>query len=156
MLARMWRTGKNSPLLVEYKLTEPLWKSVFPQNCGSSEYWESIYLKTSYIVLRNLSKSCSTLPQGHCSTMFISYLFTLDRNWKQPRGTSTEEWIIKNVVHLCNGVSLNCIFFFKWHREFMGKWMQLKKKKNPPKWGNPYPERQTQHAFTYKWIFPIR
>jgi hypothetical protein len=30
-----------------------------------------------------------------CSTMFIAVLFIIDRNWKQPRCLSTEEWIKK-------------------------------------------------------------
>jgi hypothetical protein len=30
-----------------------------------------------------------------CSTRFIAYLFILAKNWKQPRGTSTVEWINK-------------------------------------------------------------
>jgi hypothetical protein len=62
-----------------------------------------------------------------CSTRFIAHLFILARNWKQPRGTSTAEWIKKKnktktknkqtkkkkpkktVVHLYNGVSLSCL-----------------------------------------------
>ena len=30
-----------------------------------------------------------------CSTMFITALFIIARNWKQPRCPSTEEWIKK-------------------------------------------------------------
>jgi hypothetical protein len=30
-----------------------------------------------------------------CSSIFITALFTIGRNWKQPRCPSTEEWIKK-------------------------------------------------------------
>jgi hypothetical protein len=38
--------------------------------------------------------------------MFIEALFTIARNWKQPRCLSTEEWIEKNLIHLHNGILL--------------------------------------------------
>jgi hypothetical protein len=33
--------------------------------------------------------------KGSCSTMFIVASFAIARNWKQPRCSSTEEWIKK-------------------------------------------------------------
>jgi hypothetical protein len=33
--------------------------------------------------------------KGTCSTMFIAALFILARSWKEPRCSSTEEWILK-------------------------------------------------------------
>ena len=34
-------------------------------------------------------------PKDTCSTMFISALFAIARNWKQPRYPSIKEWIQK-------------------------------------------------------------
>jgi hypothetical protein len=34
-----------------------------------------------------------------CSTMFIAALFVIARNWKQPRCSSTEEWIKKMYIY---------------------------------------------------------
>jgi hypothetical protein len=41
------------------------------------------------------------------STLFIAALFIIARSWKEPRCTSTEEWIQKNGVHLHSGVLLH-------------------------------------------------
>ena len=35
--------------------------------------------------------------------MFIAALFTIARTWKQPRCSSTDEWI-KKLVHIYNGI----------------------------------------------------
>lgn len=43
-----------------------------------------------------------------CSTIFITSLFAIARTWKQPRCTSTKQWIKKNVTHLPNELLLNC------------------------------------------------
>jgi hypothetical protein len=37
----------------------------------------------------------STCNEDTCSTMFIAALFIIARSWKEPRYTSTEEWIQK-------------------------------------------------------------
>jgi hypothetical protein len=49
----------------------------------------------------------STGKKDTCSTIFIAALFIIARIWDEPRCPSTEEWIQKNVVHLCNGVLLS-------------------------------------------------
>jgi hypothetical protein len=92
MLARMWRK-RNTPLFWwNCKLVQPLWKSV----------WQ--FLRKLDIVLPEdpaiplLGIYPEDVPNGKkdtCSTMFIAALFTISRNWKEPRCPSTEEWIQK-------------------------------------------------------------
>ena len=36
--------------------------------------------------------------------MFPAALFTIDKIWKQPQCPSIDEWIIKVVVHIYNGI----------------------------------------------------
>jgi hypothetical protein len=36
-----------------------------------------------------------TCNKDTCSTMFIAALFIIARSWKEPRSSSTEEWIQK-------------------------------------------------------------
>jgi hypothetical protein len=52
-------------------------------------------------------KDVPTYNKDTCSTMFIAALFTIARSWKEPRCPPTEEWILKNVVHLHNEVHLS-------------------------------------------------
>jgi hypothetical protein len=40
-------------------------------------------------------KDAPTCDKNTCSTMFIAALFIIVRRWKEPRCTSTEEWIQK-------------------------------------------------------------
>jgi hypothetical protein len=40
-------------------------------------------------------KDAPTSHKDSCSPIFIAALFIIERSWKQPRCTSTEEWIKK-------------------------------------------------------------
>jgi hypothetical protein len=51
--------------------------------------------KPATLLLGIYPKGALPYHRDICSTMFIACFFILDRNWKPPRGTSTEEWIIK-------------------------------------------------------------
>ena len=55
--------------------------------------------------------------------MFIAALFTIVRNWKQPRYLSTEEWIQKmwNIYTMEYYSAIKSNEFIK----FLGKWMEL-------------------------------
>ena len=56
--------------------------------------------------------------------MLTEALFIIARIRKQPRCSSTEEWMKKNVVHLHNGVPLSRK---KDTLKFACKWMELEK-----------------------------
>lgn len=57
-----------------------------------------------------------------CLTVFISILFIIVRNWKQPRHLSKNEWI-KKMLCLYNGIS----FSHEKKMKFPAKIMELKK-----------------------------
>jgi hypothetical protein len=58
-----------------------------------------------------------------CSTMFIVALFIITRKWKEPRCSSTEEWIQKMwyiyIMEYYSAIKRN--EFMK----FLGKWLDL-------------------------------
>ena len=71
-----------------------------------------------------LSKGCSIVSQNSlCSTIFITALFVIARNWKQPSCPSIKEWIRK----------MQYIYTMKYYTakknnailKFAGKWMDL-------------------------------
>ena len=111
MLARIWNMENTSPLLVGLRTcttTLEINLAVF-QKIGNSSTSRANYT-ISGPVLKNA-------PQYHtCSTMFIAALFIITRNWKKPRGFSTEEWINK----LCYIESLVSSSARKWRWEGPG------------------------------------
>jgi hypothetical protein len=49
-------------------------------------------------------KECTLgYDRATCTPMFIAALFTIAKLWKQPRCSTTDEWI-KNIVYIHNGV----------------------------------------------------
>jgi hypothetical protein len=59
--------------------------------------------RPSYTTPQHIPKRCSTIAQN----VFIAVLTIIARNWKEPRYTSTKEYIKKkNVGYLCNGLPL--------------------------------------------------
>ena len=73
-------------------MVQPLWKSV---------WWLLRNLDivlpedTAIPLLGIYPEDVPTGKKDTCSTMFIAALFTIPRNWKEPRCPSTEEWIHK-------------------------------------------------------------
>ena len=55
--------------------------------------------------------------------MFIGSLFIIDRNWKEPRCPSTEEWIQK-LWYICTMEYYSAIKNNEFMK-FLGKWMEL-------------------------------
>jgi hypothetical protein len=101
MLGRMWR--KNTPpLLVGFKLVQPLWKSVW----RLLRKLDIVLPEDPAIPLLGIyPEDVPTGKKDTCTTVFIAALFIIARSWKEPRCPSTEEWIQK--VHLHNGVLLS-------------------------------------------------
>jgi hypothetical protein len=92
--SRSWRgCGERGTLLHcwwDCKLVQPLWKSVwrFLRNLGI------ILPEDSAIpLLGTYPEDVPTCKKDTCSTMFIEALFIIARSWKEPRCSSTEEWI---------------------------------------------------------------
>jgi hypothetical protein len=92
MLARMWRKRNILSLLVGLKACTTICKLV---------WW---FLRKFDIVLSEdtaiplLGIYPEEVPTGNkntCSTIFIAAFFIIARSWKEPRCSSTEEWIQK-------------------------------------------------------------
>jgi hypothetical protein len=61
----------------------------------SQEDRNQITSRSSYTTLGHISKGYFILLQETLGQLFIAVIFITDRNWKQPRCPSTEEWIKK-------------------------------------------------------------
>jgi hypothetical protein len=93
--------GKNVTLihcLWKFKLVQPLWKAIWmPLKKLKTElpYDPAIPFLGIYL------KECkSGYNKDTCTPMFIAALFTIAKLWKQPRCSTTDEWIkeIKFVI----------------------------------------------------------
>jgi hypothetical protein len=106
--SRCWQRCRERGTLLQCwwdcKLVQPLWKSV---------WW---FLRKLNIVLQEdpaiplLGIYTEDVPMGNkdaCSTMFIAALFIIARSWKEPRCSSTEEWIQKICYIYTMGVLLS-------------------------------------------------
>ena len=74
-----------------YKLMQPLWKTVW-------RFLEKLGMKPPYdpaIPLLGICPEKNKTEKDTCTSMFIAALCTTARTWKQPRCSSTDEWINK-------------------------------------------------------------
>jgi hypothetical protein len=94
--SRNWqRCGERGTLLHcwwDCKLVQPLWKSI----CLSFRKLQIVLPEKPAIALLGIySRDILPFYRDTCSTMSITALFVIARNWKQPRCPSTEEWMQK-------------------------------------------------------------
>jgi hypothetical protein len=122
--SRFWLgCGERGTLLHcwwNYKLGQPLWKSVLP----FLRKLDIVLLEDPTIPLLGIyPEDVPTAKKDTCSTMFITVLFIIARSWKDPRCPSTEEWIQK----------MWCIYTTEYYSaikknefmKFLGKWLDL-------------------------------
>ena len=91
MLERVWRKGNPLTLLVECKLVQPLWRTVW-------RFLKKLEIELPYdpaIPLLGIHTEETRIERDTCSPTFIAPLFTIARTWKQPRRPSADEWIRK-------------------------------------------------------------
>ena len=91
MLERVWKKGNTLALLVEIRLIQPLWKTVW--RC-----LKKLGIKPPYdpaVPLLGICPEETKIEKDTCISLFIAAPFTIARTWKQPRCPLTEEWIKK-------------------------------------------------------------
>ena len=91
MLERVWRKGTAPILLVECKLIQPLWKTVW-------RFLKNLGIKLPYnpaIPLLGKYSEETRIEKDTCTLMFTAALFTTARTWKQPRRQLADERIRK-------------------------------------------------------------
>ena len=90
---KCWRVcGEKGTLLHswwECKLIQPLWKTV-------QRFLKKLGIKLPYdpaIPLLDIYPEETKIEQDTFISLFIAAVFTVARTWKQPRCSSTDEWI---------------------------------------------------------------
>ena len=89
MLERVWRKGTLLHCWYEYKLIQPLWRTVW----GFLKKLQIELPHNPAIPLLGIYAGKTKIQKDSCTTMFIAALFTIARTWKQPKCPPTEEWI---------------------------------------------------------------
>ena len=96
MLERVWRKGNPRHCWWECKLIQPLWKTVW-------RFLKKLKIELPYdpaIPLLGIYTKKTIIQNDTCTPMFIAALFTIARTWKQPKYSTTDEWI-KKMWYIC-------------------------------------------------------
>ena len=91
MLVRMWKKENPCALLVECKLVQPLWKTVW-------RFLKKLKIELPHdpaIPLLGIYPEENVIQKDTCTPIFIAALLTIARSWEQPKCPSTDEWIKK-------------------------------------------------------------
>ena len=87
----MWKNGNPITLLVEWKLVQPLWRTVW-------RFLKKLEIEQPYdpaIPLLGIHTEETRIERDMCTPKFMPALFTIARTWKQLRCLSADEWIRK-------------------------------------------------------------
>jgi len=87
MLERVWRKGNPLTLLVECKLVQPLWRTVW-------RFLKKLEIELPYdpaIPLLGIHTEETRIERDTCTPMFTGALFTKARTRKQPRCPSADK-----------------------------------------------------------------
>ena len=121
MLERMWRNRNTFTLLVEFKLVQPLWKTVW-------QFLKDLVIK---IPLDPAIPLLGIYPKDYksfyykdtCTWMFIAAPFATAKTWNQPKCPSMIDWI-KKMWHIYTMEYYAAIRKNEF-MSFAGTWMKL-------------------------------
>ena len=85
----MWRKGNALAELARFTSMQPLWKTVW-------RFLKKLGIKAPYdptIPLLGIYSEETKIEKDTCIPLLIAGVFTIAREWKQPRCQSTDEWI---------------------------------------------------------------
>ena len=91
MMERVWRKGNPLTLWWEFKLVQPLWRTVW-------RFLKKLERELPYdpaIPLLSIHTEETGIERDTCIPMFIAALFITARTQKQPRCPSADKWIRK-------------------------------------------------------------
>ena len=97
MLEMVWRRGNPLTLLVECKLVQPLWRTVW-------RFLKKLEIELPYdpaIPLLGIYTKEIRSERDTCTPVFMAALFIIARTWKQHRFPLVDKWI---VVHIHDGI----------------------------------------------------
>ena len=101
-----WRGCEEKGTLVQCwwdcRLVQPLWKTVW-------NFLRKLKMELPFdpaIPLLGLYPKNPETPiqKNLCTPMFIAAQFTIAKCWKQPKCPSVNDWVIKRMVHLHDGI----------------------------------------------------
>ena len=95
-LVRMAAIKKSTNNWWEYKLVQPLWRTMW-------RFLKKLEIELPYypaILLLDIHTKETRIERDACISMFTEALFTIARTWKQPRCLSADEWI-RNMWYIC-------------------------------------------------------
>ena len=142
MLVRMQRKGNFTHCWWEYKLVQPLWKTVW----WFLKKWRTI-IGPSNSTPGYISEKNPLIQKDTCTAMFIAALFTVANISKQPKCPSADEWV-KNMWYIYNGILLS----HKKERNFAICSNMDGLGGHYAKWNKSDRERQILYDITYMWI----
>ena len=150
MLETVWEMGTLLHCWWEYKLVQPLWKTVW-------RFLKKLKIELLYnpaVLL--LGKT--TIQKHTCTPVFIALLFTIAKTWKQPESPSTDWWVKMWYIYTMEYYSL----IKKWNNA-SAVFLSRKKEQNAvcrsmdasrdyhAKWSKSERERQIPHDITFMW-----
>jgi hypothetical protein len=137
-----WGCGERGTLLLAGGFAS-WYKHTGNQFGGSSEKLDIVLMEDPAIPLLGIyPEDAPTCNKDTHSTMFIAALFIIDKRWKEPRCSSTAEWIQKMwyIYKMEYYKAIKNNDFMK----FVGRWMDLEDIQNH--------KRTPWYALTDKWI----